>query len=348
MTRSKATFALLPSIAAVLVCAAAPAMCESLAGFFDRFQERPTEPTSVAETPLPQREEPIQRIVAPHDLNPDKVALGRTLFHEPGLSGDGTISCASCHCIADGGDDDRRFSLGIGGNEGTHNAPTVLNASLNFKQYWNGRADSLEEQVAGPLHSATEMGSSWEQAVAFLESKRAYRAWFLRIYDDAITADNITDAIVEYERSLVTPESPFDQWLAGNDDALTAKQKKGYAEFKNAGCISCHQGTNVGGNLFQPLGVMVQYFEDLSENQANLGRYNVTGDERDLHVFKVPGLRNVAETAPYFHDGSAQTLQDAVRIMYEHQLGMAVDDRTVDNVSAFLRSLSATPAKGAR
>lgn len=291
------------------------------------------------------RDQPIQPIPPLPKLDQGRVALGRALFHEPGLSATGSISCASCHKVTEGGDDNRPTSEGIHGRIGEINAPTVLNAALNFRQYWDGRAASLEDQVAGPIHADTEMGSDWSQVVAFLRGDAQYRRWFRRVFPDGVQAENVVAAIAEYERSLTTPGDPFDRWLLGDTTALSEDQKHGYDLFRNHGCISCHQGVNVGGNMYQPLGVMLTYFEGDADAEKHLGRYRVTGDDRDRHVFKVPGLRNVARTAPYFHDGSAATLEDAVRAMFVHQLGVPAEAADVHAIVAFLHSLSAEPVE---
>ncbi len=264
--------------------------------------------------------EPIKPIPETVEVDPGKVALGRDLFHEPLLSKDDSISCASCHDLAAGGDDGRRVSLGIEGKEGTINAPTVFNVGLNFKQFWDGRAKTVEDQIDGPVQSPIEMGSLWPEVVAKLSRHETYPRRFNAIYSEGIRRNTIKDALGHFVRSLVTPGSRFDRWLQGDEGALNAQERRGYTLFKRYGCVSCHQGANVGGNMFQVFGVLNEYFKRRGNiTEADLGRYNVTGNEADRHSFKVPSLRMAAMTAPYLHDGSAATLRDAVDAMFEFQ-----------------------------
>ncbi len=278
--------------------------------------------------------EPIVPVPAPAPADPDRVELGRRLFHDARLSSDGTISCASCHSLATGGTDRRPRSIGVGGVEGRRNAPTVFNSALNFRQFWDGRADDLHEQVAAPLLAADEMASSWEHVLAVLDEDPRYREDFQDVYGE-LTAEAVTDAIATFEASLLTPGAPFDRWLLGEEEALTADALAGYHLFQELGCIACHQGAGVGGNMFQRFGLLRD-----ADRSTDLGRYEVTGEERDRHVFKVPGLRNVAQTAPYFHDGSVPTLEEAVRVMALVQLDVELDAEEVRLLVCFLESLS--------
>jgi cytochrome c peroxidase len=290
---------------------------------------------------------PIQPLSAVDDLDPGRVALGERLFHDPALSSDGTISCSTCHSLATGGVDRRRTSIGIGGAVGPINAPTVFNAGLNFVQFWNGRAASLEEQAGGPLTAAAEMGSAWPGILDVLRGDPGYAAAFAGSYPEGITEASVRDAIATFERSLATPDAPFDRYLQGDTEALPAAARAGYEAFVDLGCIACHQGAGVGGNMFQRFGVMGDYFGDRGGlTEVDLGRFLVTGDEADRHVFKVPSLRNVAETAPYFHDGSAATLEDAVRTMAKYQLGRHLDEQEIMEIVAFLGSLTGSYAQG--
>ena len=289
------------------------------------------EATAEAITPLPES----------IPLNASKVALGNRLFHDPRLSSDNSTACASCHALDKGGVDGRRRSLGIGGQTGDINAPTVFNSGFNFKQFWNGRANSLEDQIEGPLKHPKEMGSSWAEVLGKIKNDATYRVAFAAIYPDKIQSNNIKDAIVTFERSLITPNSRFDKYLKGNHGAITADELNGYRLFKSYGCIACHQGVNIGGNMFQTFGVMGDYFQDRGNiTQADLGRYNVTKLEEDKYVFKVPSLRNVALTAPYFHDGTAVTLEQAVIIMGKYQLGVAIPSSDVALIVKFLKTLT--------
>jgi cytochrome c peroxidase len=270
-----------------------------------------------------------------------KVALGDRLFHETRLSKDGTISCASCHDLTQGGDDGQVVSRGVGGALGSVNAPTVLNSGFNFRQFWDGRAASLEEQVDGPLLHPAEMANSWDGVLDMLQSDKVYAKSFGDVYADGVTRANVRDAIATFERSLVTPNSRFDRWLRGEADALTVEEQEGFRLFVDVGCITCHQGVNVGGNLFEVLGRSNDYFKDRgSQKPADLGRFNVTGNEADKHKFKVPALRNIELTAPYLHDGSAATLQEAVQVMANYQIGRELQPHEVDRLVAFLRTLT--------
>ncbi|MDX9766538.1 MAG: cytochrome-c peroxidase [Ectothiorhodospiraceae bacterium] len=300
-------------------------------------------PVAVATPPAePVRSlEPIVPLPRSIELPTDKVALGERLFHDRRFSRDGTIACASCHNLETGGSDRRRVSPGVGGISGVINAPTVFNVGFNFVQFWDGRARTLEEQVAGPIHNPLEMDADWDLVVDRLRLDEDYRQRFDAIYPQGITPVTIADAIATFERSLITPDAPFDRYLHGDRTAISDAAREGYARFKDYGCASCHQGVNVGGNLFQRFGVLGDYFADRGNvTTADLGRFNVTGREQDRHVFKVPSLRNVELTPPYFHDGSAQELEDAIDVMGHYQLGrkLSAEDRRL--IASFLRSLT--------
>lgn len=288
--------------------------------------------------------EPIQAIPQNIALDQDRVSLGEKLFHDPRLSQDNTISCASCHNLNTNGTDNQALSKGINGAPGLANAPTVFNSSYNISQFWDGRAASLEEQIEGPLHNPLEMASNWEQVLRKLTADHEYLRLFNQIYADGITVTNIKNAITVFEQSLITPDSPFDRYLNGDQNSLSANALKGYYLFKNYGCISCHQGMNIGGNMYQKFGIMGDYFAIKKQHgqlqQADYGRYNVTGIEQDKHVFKVPGLRNVALTAPYFHDASAASLEEAIKTMGLYQLGRSLSEEDIQLISAFLHSLT--------
>jgi cytochrome c peroxidase len=286
-------------------------------------------------------DEPIKPVPTENKLNPAKVALGDRLFHDKRLSRDNSMACASCHDLERGGVDGSPFSVGIGGAVGGINAPTVYNAALNFRQFWDGRAASLEEQAAGPVHNPIEMGSNWPEVLAKLNKDQAVVGEFKKLYPDGMTPKNIQDAIAVFERSLVTPNARFDKYLRGDKAALNGDEVRGYQLFKSYGCVACHQGVNVGGNMFQTFGVMGDYFGKRGNPQpSDLGRYNVTKAESDKHVFKVPSLRNVALTAPYFHDGSAQTLQEAVDVMFKYQLGRPAAPQDKELIVKFLNTLT--------
>ena len=296
--------------------------------------EAASDRTSVSEEPI----RPLPKSLA---LDGQKVALGRDLFNEASLSRDNSVSCASCHSLHKGGADQRVHSLGINGAEGTLNAPTVFNCGFNFRQFWDGRANSLEEQVDGPLQNPTEMGSKWDDVLGRLRASAEDSMAFGKIYPDGVRRENVKDAIAQYERSLVTPNSRFDKYLRGDKNAITESEKAGYGKFKSYGCASCHQGINVGGNMFATLGEVQDYFNDRGHvTQADFGRFNVTGKNEDKFVFKVPSLRNVALTAPYFHDGSTKTLKEAVQTMAKYQLGRPLSDQSVDEIVQFLKTLT--------
>ena len=288
-----------------------------------------------------ESEGPIQPIEAPRNLDPRKVELGKRLFADPRLSHDNSISCATCHDLKSGGTDRMARSTGIHGAVGIINAPTVLNSGFNFSQFWDGRASTLEQQVEGPVLSKLEMGSTWPEVITKIGYDLAYVTAFRAIYRDGVQSENVKNSIAEYERSLATPNSRFDRYLRHDVQALTAREQQGYELFKSFGCASCHQGVGVGGNMYQKMGVMEPYFSDpASVTKADRGRYNVTGDPRDLYMFKVPSLRNVELTAPYFHNGSAETLADAVRMMARHQLSRPLTDPQVELIVEFLKTLT--------
>jgi len=269
------------------------------------------------------------------DYNIDKALLGKKLFHDPRLSSDNTISCASCHDIKGGGDDDREVSLGVGDKKGNLNSPTILNAKFNLSQFWDGRARGLKEQALGPIHNPVEMNNNFNNIIEDLENDEYYKEAF-KIYESGITQDNIVDSIVEFEKALTTPQSRFDQYLLGNEDILSKDEKEGFELFKDYGCISCHNGINIGGNLYQKMGVMKEYLPDSSD----LGRYNITKKEEDKYYFKVPTLRNIEQTAPYLHDGSRSNLTDVIKVMIEYQVGITPNDEDIEKIKSFLKTLN--------
>ncbi|GLK88465.1 cytochrome-c peroxidase [Pseudomonas turukhanskensis] len=286
-------------------------------------------------------DEPIKPIPRWHTENGPRAELGRQLFNDKRLSANQSISCASCHLLDRGGADVRAFSLGLHGQATGFNAPSVLNAALNFRQFWNGRSATLEEQINDVLLSPVEMGANWTDVLARLSADRVYQQAFAANYSSGITQENVQNALATYERTLTTPKARFDLYLEGDSTAITEEEKAGYGRFKQYGCISCHQGINVGGNMFQRFGVMGDYFKDRTPiTDADQGRFAVTGLEEDRHVFKVPGLRNVEHTAPYFHDGSAPTLDKAVEVMFKYQLGRRATDEDTRLIILFLKTLS--------
>lgn len=288
--------------------------------------------------------EPISPIEVPSGLDPRKVELGRRLFHDPILSRDGSIACASCHDLTRGGADDRAHSLGVGNAEGPVNAPTVYNSARNIRQFWDGRAPSLEAQVDGPVTNPLEMAAPWPDVLARLESS-PYGEEFRAIYGGPPSVAWVSDAIAIFEQSLATVNSRFDRWLRGEDTAISAEERQGYELFKSYGCVACHQGANVGGNMFQRFGYFGTPLAGMTD-KAGQGRFAVTGRPEDLHVFKVPSLRMATLTAPYFHDGSVNDLGEAIRLMGRYQLGREIPPADVDLIIKFLGALvgTASPA----
>ncbi|WP_236648086.1 MULTISPECIES: cytochrome c peroxidase [Pseudomonas] len=292
----------------------------------------------LAAAPLDEALKPLPSVPL---QDPAKVELGRRLFNDPRLSANNSLSCASCHHLETGGADNKSFSLGLDGKPVPLNTPTVFNASLNFKQFWNGRVDTLQAQIEHAVISPVEMGSDWKAVEYNLSAYPDYQRAFAQVYADGVSAANVQDALASYERTLLTPNSRFDQYLLGNTEILTIKEKYGYQRFKEYGCIACHQGVNIGGNMLQKFGVMDDYFKARGNPvESDLGRYLLTGDEEDRHVFKVPSLRNVAVTAPYFHDASAKTLEEAVDVMFKYQLGRNPSQEDKELIIQFLRTLT--------
>ena len=279
----------------------------------------------------------IQPITPPKQIDLGLAELGKKLYFDPRLSKSGFISCNSCHNLSMGGTDNIQTSIGDKWQQGPINAPTVLNSSLNVAQFWDGRAADLGEQAGGPIANPREMGFSHTLAVNVLASIPGYTREFVQVFgEDAITIKEITAAIAEFEKTLVTPNSRFDQWLLGKQDALTSEELDGYKLFKESGCIACHNGPAVGGTSFQKMGVVEPY---KTKNAAE-GRSAVTGKEVDRFTFKVPTLRNVELTYPYFHDGAVNTLPEAVDIMGRLQLGRKFSPTENAKIVAFLRSLT--------
>ena len=273
-----------------------------------------------------------------------KVALGKMLYHDPRLSSSGTVSCASCHNTMLGGEDNRAGSVGVGGQVGGRSAPTVWNSAFNKVQFWDGRAASLEEQAAGPVTNPIEMGmKSWDDVVVRLKAIDGYQVAFEKAFGkDSISKDTATKAIAAYERTLITPNSPFDQYVKGNKKAMTEQQVRGMNKAVELGCTGCHSGPAFNGpGTFQKFPVInngalsAQY-----KLKKDKGLAEVTGKKADEHLWKVPTLRNIALTAPYFHNGSVKTLDKAVKFMAILQLGKKLSDDEVADIVAFLDALT--------
>ncbi len=281
--------------------------------------------------------EPIQPIEPAKGINAAMAELGKKLYFDPRLSKSGFISCNSCHNLSMGGTDNIKTSIGDHWQQGPINAPTVLNSSMNLAQFWDGRAKDLKEQAGGPIANPGEMGFTHELAVKVLASIPQYTAEFEKVFGTkGVNIDEVTTAIAEFEKTLVTPNSRFDQWLKGDKKALTADEVAGYELFKTSGCTACHNGAAVGGNSYQKMGVVEPYKTDSKAE----GRVAVTGKDADRFNFKVPTLRNVEMTYPYFHDGAAGTLTEAVDIMGRLQLGKKFSDTENAQIVAFLKTLT--------
>ncbi len=282
-------------------------------------------------------QEPIQPIQPAKVTNPAAVELGKMLFFDTRLSKSGFISCNSCHNLSMGGTDNLKSSIGHGWQKGPINAPTVLNSRFNLAQFWDGRAADLKAQAGGPIANPGEMAFTHELAVETLKTIPGYLSAFRKAYgSDEVSVDRITSAIAAFEETLVTPNSRFDKWLKGDKKALSADELAGYKLFKDSGCVACHNGPAVGGGSYQKLGLVEAY---KTSNPAE-GRYAVTGKDADRFTFKVPTLRNVELTYPYFHDGAANTLPEAVDTMGRVQLGKKFTAEENARIVAFLRTLT--------
>lgn len=287
--------------------------------------------------------EPVRPILPAEDVDVNKAALGYALFHDVRLSLDNTVSCASCHALETAGVDNHQYSHGVDDQLGGVNAPTVYNAVYNFVQFWDGRAKTLADQAAGPPLNPVEMASpSFDHIIAKLQADKPFAKAFAKVYPDGLTEANITDAIEEFERTLVTPDSRFDLWLRGDDSAITSEELAGYELFKRYDCATCHVGPNLGGKSYELMGLRRHYFADrgLELTHEDNGRYKETQIERDRHRFKVPGLRNVEHTWPYYHDGTRHTLDEAIYDMGLYQSGVELSDAEVEQIEAFLKTLT--------
>lgn len=287
--------------------------------------------------------EPVRPVDTYIEYDPAKAELGFDLFHDTRLSVDNTVSCASCHDLATAGVDNHQYSHGVNDLMGGVNAPTVFNAVYNFVQFWDGRAATLAAQAAGPPLNPVEMASSsFDEIIAKLQADKAFAKKFNAVYPDGMTEANLTDAIEHFERTLITPGSRFDKWLMGDDSALTADELEGYELFKKYDCATCHAGKNLGGLSYELMGLRRHYFAErgLELTEEDNGRYKETKNERDRHRFKVPGLRNVEHTWPYYHDGTRHTLEEAVLDMGKYQSGVDLAQAEVDKITAYLKTLT--------
>jgi cytochrome c peroxidase len=279
-------------------------------------------------------------------ITPEKVELGRMLFFEKRLSAGRNVSCNSCHDLATFGVDNARVSTGHRGQRGNRNSPTVYNAAGQFVQFWDGRAADVEEQAKGPVLNPVEMAMpSAESVAAALQAIPGYHPLFARAFpgeENPVSFDNMARAIAAFERTLVTP-SRWDRYLKGETAALSAAEKSGFEAFHDNGCVHCHAGVLIGGASYAELGAARPWADT-----RDPGRQGVTGQQRDRMVFKVPSLRNVEKTAPYFHDGSVATLEEAVRAMAKHQVGSDIESGEAARIVAWLRSLTGELPPGER
>lgn len=284
-------------------------------------------------------------------ISPEKVALGKALFFDPRLSTDGTISCNSCHNVMAGGEDNRPGSVGVRGQVGGRSAPTVWNAAFQSVQFWDGRAATLEDQAIGPITNPIEMGMpNHSIAVERIRNIPGYKGLFKAAFgsQESIHIDNVAKAIASFERTLITPNSRFDKYIQGEKGALSKKELAGFEKMKTTGCYSCHSGKNFSGPELQVgTGFFMKFptiagteYEKKYNLTADLGRYEVTKKESDKNFWRVPTLRNIALTAPYFHNGSVADLSEAVKVMAKTQLNKDLSPDEVDEIVAFLNTLS--------
>lgn len=279
----------------------------------------------------------------PADIDPLRYQLGFRLFHEGRLSSGNAIGCISCHTGVLSGADQRQVSTGVEGARGTHNALSVFNAAFNFRQFWDGRAVTLEDQALEPIQNPVEMANTLEAAEDMLQTDDRYPAVFESVYPDGVTYQNMADALAHFQRiNFRRLESPFQRYLNGEEDALSPQARRGKQRFEEVGCVNCHNGINLGGNSYQALDTILPYYdgENRVADKHDAGVMDRTGREQDRYVWRVPGLHGVANTAPYFHDGTVATLEEAIEIMLQYQHGLRPEPEMVADIEAFLRSLS--------
>lgn len=316
---------------AVLASSAAVAADETLKQAQDIFKPIPTSPPALKD----------------NAATPAKVELGKALFFDRRLSESHTISCNSCHSVGMGGVDMLETSIGHRWQKGGRNAPTVLNSVFNTAQFWDGRAKDLEEQAGGPMINPIEMASSHAHVVEMLTKIPGYRPMFEAAFpgeSQPIMISNVEKAIAAFEATLITPNAPFDKYLRGDQQALTSEQKQGLALFMEQGCSNCHNGINFGGSMYAPFGVVERPGADFLP-PADKGRFEVTKSVDDQFVYKVPTLRNIELTPPYFHTGKSWDLKQAVAVMGSSQLGARLDDNEVGKLVDFLKSLNGEQPK---
>lgn len=290
----------------------------------------------------PFKDEIVQPLPLSVEVDARKAALGNKLFHDKRLSKDNTLSCAGCHDLEKGGTDQAKTSTGVGEAIGPINAPTVYNAGFQFLQFWDGRSADLQEQADGPVNNPIEMATNWEEVIPKLEQDEALTQEFLAVYPEGYSKDTITEAIAEFEETLITPNAPFDKYLMGDENAIGEDAKEGYAHFKEFNCATCHVGKILGGQSFEKIGLKADYYADrgIEVIPEDLGRFNVTKDENDRYRLKTPTLRNITVTYPYFHDGSTSDLGEAVEVMAKYQVGKTLSPQQNEQIVAFLETLT--------
>ena len=287
------------------------------------------------------RQEPISPIPLQVEIDENKAELGEMLFFDTRLSNNNQLACASCHQLDAGGDDNVAFGISMAASQHIINTPSIFNAQFNFRQNWDGSVKTLEEQIDMVVNNHHEFKNNWDDIITALSNDHELKNDFHEIYLDGVTRKNIIDVLVEFEKTLITPNSRFDKYLRNEDDALSEDEIKGYIAFKELGCISCHQGVNIGGNLYQKFGVFYNYIAERGDiKKIDYGRMNTTNRQMDAFVFKVPSLRNISVTAPYLHDGSAATLEEAISIMGKTQLGRTLTADETLLIKAFLNTLT--------
>ena len=322
------------AILPILLCTTA-ALCQSADPLLQKAQK--------AFKPIPKS----APVLKSNPANPAKVELGKMLWFDPRLSSSWLISCNTCHNLSLGGVDLLETSIGHGWQKGPRNSPTVLNAVFNIAQFWDGRAKDLKEQAMGPVQAAVEMNSTPDRTVKTLRSIPAYIDHFKQAFPgqaDPVTFENMARAIESFEATLITPQSRFDQYLEGKPDAITAAEKKGLNLFLSKGCVSCHNGVNLGGTGYFPFGVVEKPGADILP-PTDKGRFQVTSTASDEYVFKSPSLRNIELTAPYFHSGKVWDLRQAVAVMGSAQLGATLNNEETESIVAFLRTLTGEQPK---
>lgn len=314
-------------------------------------QEQPTDSATLRSDaaavfePIPDRVDAIRKSdISPegHKVTPEKVDLGRALFFDPRMSSSGLISCQTCHNSGLGGTDGLSTSIGHGWQKGPRNAPTTFNSVFNVAQFWDGRAPDLAEQAKGPLQAGVEMHNTPENLITTLKSMPGYATMFTAAFpgeSDPITFENFAHAIEQFESTLITPDSKFDLFLKGDDNAMNEQERRGLRAFMDTGCTACHNGVNVGGQDYFPFGVVAKPGADVLP-AGDTGRFQVTATVDDQYVFRAAPLRNVALSAPYFHSGAVWDLKEAVQIMSSSQIGTELTPEQVDDIVAFLDTLT--------